>query len=192
MQDAAFNHHFAALYKKLLPDLEHHHARKFLITFCGVPSSGKTTLAKRLSADLSAHRVSNDEIRDMLQSQGQSLEGITIGKISGRAIEDILKESQNKVVIADSSIDRLWPAFFETAERAEVPTFVIRMNCSKEEIERRLKLRGRSDSYIGRHEVFFEQFETCRQHVVADLELEPDYDYDAVLAAIKVRLASAK
>jgi predicted kinase len=193
MQDEAFNQRFALLYKKTqLPVLETLQSRKFLITFSGVPASGKTTLAKRLASDLLAHRISNDEIRELIESHGVSLEGIVIGQISRRVIEEILRSSANKTVVVDSSIDRTWPAFFETAEKAGAKPFVIRMNASREKIERRLEARGKSSEYRLRHKVFFEQFNNCRQAVMADLELEPGYDYNEVLAKVKERLASLK
>src|SRR6266496_2162107 len=146
MQNEAFNQRFAKKYEKQLPVLKAPQPKKLLITFSGVPASGKTTLAKRLTADLDVHRVSNDEIRELIVNDGISLEGIVIGHISRRLIEELLQGS-NRTIIVDSSIDRTWPAFFETAEKAGAATFVIRMNCSHEEIEKRLMARGKSSEY---------------------------------------------
>jgi predicted kinase len=192
MQNEAFNQRFALTYKAQLPVLESSQPNKLLITFSGVPASGKTTLAKRLASDLHVHRVSNDEIRELIERSGISLEGIVIGQISRRVIEEILHSDANKVVVVDSSIDRTWPRFFETAEKAGAGTFVIRMNASRKEIEKRLEARGKSSEYRTRHEVFFEQFDNCRQAVTADLELKPNYNYDEVLAKVKERLSSLK
>jgi predicted kinase len=192
MQTEAFNRRFADSYKATLPNLEEIQSKKLLITFCGVPGSGKTVLAKKLSKDLNAYRVNNDDIRDLLRLKGQSLEGVVIGQISRKVVGDILTESSNKTIVVDSSIDRSWPQFFETAANAQAATFVIRMNCSREEITKRLIARGKDSGYMKRHEIFFTQFEACKRNVAADMELEPDYSYREVLGRIKQKLATLK
>jgi predicted kinase len=193
VQNEDFNAKFAHLYEAQLINQDIPHSTKTLITFCGVPGSGKSTLAKKLAEDLKAQYVSNDDIRTLLHKNGQTLKGIVIGQISRKVAEDILQNDLNKLVILDSSIDRTWPAFFETAEKAKVKTFVIRMNCDREELLRRLEKRGRNDiidhkTYL---DTFLAQFNICKANVVADMELEPDYDYNAALQRIKDMLLTA-
>jgi dephospho-CoA kinase len=190
MQSQAFNRYFSDLYKQRLPLDRGNEPRKLMITFCGVPACGKTTLAIRLAADLHCHRVSNDDVRTLLQENNQTPTGIQVGPITRITAGDILRNNPNKVIILDSSIDRSWPGFFETAKEADAATFVIRMNCKREEIAQRLRERGRDTEYISRHEVFFEQFEICKRAVAADIELESDYVYETVLGSIKEKLAT--
>jgi hypothetical protein len=49
---------------------------------------------------------------------------------------------------------------------------------------RLLRRDGETTSHRQNLELFIEQFENCKKHVMADIELAVDYNYDDVLSRV--------
>jgi len=160
--------------------------RRILLSFCGVPGSGKTTLAKMLTRDLRAQYIRHDDIRAMIRYEGYEPSKMSMGPISTIVANTILANDANKFIIIDAGQDRQWERFFAHAKEWKAQPIIIRLNVSKELLQERLSRRDSKTTNHRRNlELFIEQFENCKKHVVADIELVADYNYDEVLARVK-------
>jgi len=114
---------------------------KLVICFSGIPGSGKTTLAAELEKKLKAIRVSNDDIRSVIESDA----------VTNRDQREDLKEKfldwffvevkkwPNGTILLDSGIDR---RYLELKQRFnDYKFFVISIEISKELAIERLKAR---------------------------------------------------
>lgn len=161
---------------------------RLLISFSAVPGSGKTTLAKRLAEDLQAQYIRADDIRYMLQTKGVDPVTLKISDIARKITQRIIDHDENKCVILDASIDRTWPEFFERAEKMNMPTCIIRLTIPPEEVKRRLIERDGHGKDEADMKKFRADFDVCRDHIEADIELYTQYDYVAVLRKISQKL----
>jgi len=110
-----------------------------MICFSGIPGSGKTSLAKKFERKYKGVRISNDQIRRIIE------------KLKISDLKDIIHEYdyyilenypyKNKLIILDSSIDRKYKKVFEIAKKKKWKVFVIKMGFSYEEIIKRMKKR---------------------------------------------------
>jgi adenylate kinase family enzyme len=180
---------FASLYVDLLKDrdIEHSH---HIISFSGIPGSDKTSLARRLAKDLSAQWVQHDDIRQMIASSGFDPRKLSMVLVSRIIVERIIKEDKNKLIVLDLSIDRTWERFFTYCEQVGAKPIVIRINVPIPLLVKRLT--ERTDSYQfdpERFEEFVMDFENSKKHVSTEFELQPDFDYDALLSGLKKQLA---
>jgi len=160
--------------------------KRVLLSFCGAPGSGKTTLAKRLVHDLQAQYIRHDDIRAMIRREGFDPSKMSMGLISSIVTDTILVNDANKLVIIDAGQDRQWERFFTHAKEWEAQPIIIRLNVPKEVLQQRLLRRdGETMSHRRNLELFMEQFENCKKYVVADIELAVGYNYSDVLARVK-------
>jgi len=97
----------------------------------------------------------------------------------------VLATDSNKLVILDSSIDRKWDGFFHYAQQSDAKTIVIRMNVPKAILRKRLERRDKDMGNRNNLDTFIEQFNDCKKHVTADLELTTDYTYKTVLRQLQ-------
>lgn len=168
--------------KMLYRDIAH---PKILLTFSAVPGSGKTTLAKKLASDLKAGYIRADDIRHMLRQAGIDPISVKTSDITRRIASLVLEKDANKFIILDASMDRTWDDFFAHALKMNATPFVVRMNVSDVEVAKRLK--GRDGEIKDKAEMtrFRSDFLRCKEHVMADIELGNEYDYNVVLTQVK-------
>jgi predicted kinase len=107
-----------------------------LITFSGLPGTGKTTIARELAAQVAAVYLRIDSIEQALREQGLRVEGE--GYRASQAIaEDNLR--LGRIVIADCV--NPWPLtraeWRAVAGRAGVPSIDVEIVCSDVEMHRR-------------------------------------------------------
>jgi predicted kinase len=183
-QMSDLNKKFASEYTSLLKNRDVDH-RRVILTFSGVPGSGKTTLARRLAMDLRAQYVQHDQIRQMITAEGYEPMDFSIQTISHLIIDEIMNNDRNKFVILDASIDRAWPTFFRHVAEWGISPIVIRLNVSHTIIKQRLQERdGVNNVHSERLDTFMAQFENCKAQVTADFELATDYSYSQLVQRV--------
>jgi len=189
MQTDELNRHFAADYIAQLKNRETTHNRAML-SFCGAPGSGKTTLAKKLARDLKAQYIMHDDIRAMVRHEGYDPSKMVMGAISSIVTDEIMAHDANKFVIVDAGQDRQWKRFFEHAKEWKAKPIIIRLNVPEKILRKRLIEReGVESGHVARLKTFIEQFEHCKKFVKADIELPVEYDYEAVKARIAMLIS---
>jgi len=161
------------------------------ILFCGIPGSGKTTLAQRLVRDLQAQYVHNDSARELANANG--VKKFKPKAVSEALVRTILAEDANKLIVFDATIDHSWRDRLAFWAENSVPTVIIRLNINPEDALARIQKRGRADT-DALTELMPRQvanFEACKKELPADIELSVPFDYQAVLNAVKERLTKA-
>jgi predicted kinase len=189
MQTDEFNQRLATAYLQTLMHRGIPHKR-VLLSFCGVPGSGKTTLAKKLTYDLRAQYLRHDDIRALIRQEGCDPAKMNVGLISSIVSEIIMAHDANKFIIVDAGQDRQWERFFQHAKQWNAKPIIIRLNVPEEIVRARLIEReGMEGGHVAQLGTFIDQFENCKKLVKADIELGPDYEYEAVKSQV-VRLIS--
>jgi predicted kinase len=163
-----------------------------LIIVCGLPGTGKSTLARELANRLSAVHVSSDIIRkEMSARPGYGPEDKArvydelVERISGLLLE-------GKSVIADATFYRrsLRGKLVEEAARAHTPVHFILCTLDEAEIRRRLIAppddRGRSDADFSVYLKVKESFEPLRaRHLKLDCALPLERQVEMVLEFVE-------
>lgn len=159
-----------------------------VILFSAVPGSGKTTLARRLARDLKACYIQADGLRTMLSGHGIDPRSLRISPLTTEITQRIFENDPNKLIVLDASIDRTWPEVFERLKKDAIPSFLIRLTISPDEVSNRLIKRDGSAKSDEEMQRFRNEFEACKRQVEADMELENVYVYEEVLAQVKQKL----
>jgi predicted kinase len=149
-----------------------------VIGYSGVPGSGKTTLSKYLEASLQAIRINNDDIRNIITELGYSNEdrqNILIGYFC-RLTQRLLAQS-NKLIILDSSLDRLYTEVKEFLQSLDVQLFVIGISLSDAEIRARISVRetdlDKRNSYLAHMKKWVKDNLNFRE------KHSPDFEYSS-------------
>jgi|GEM_PF-1322619 len=159
-----------------------------IILFCGIPGSGKTTLAQRLLRDLQAQYVHNDAARELARANG--VQNFKPHAVTRALIQTILTEDANKLMVYDATIDHRWREMIAFCQEHNLPHITIRINISPDEALARMEKRGRADNDTLR-ELMPRQvanFEATKKELPADIELTASFDYEKVLQAVREKL----
>jgi len=160
------NEIFEKIDKEFIPQLQNTDIenKPFVIAFSGIPGSGKTTIAKRLQERYNAVGIRSDDLRTTLSNLN-----IKMGEGAEKILNDYtfhLLETphlENKLIILDSSIDRISKRFFEVCNSNNLEYFIIRINLSGEEAILRIlnrekineeELRGRMKGWVADYKDF--------------------------------------
>ena len=161
------------------------------ILFCGIPGSGKTTLAQRLVRDLQAQYIQNDAARELARQNG--IKNFTPHAVTRALAHTVFTEDANKLVVFDATIDFRWRDMLALCEEHNAQPIIIRMHINPDEALARMQKRDRSDTDM-LTELMPRQvanFEACKKELPADIELTVPFDYETVLQAVRQKLTQA-
>ncbi len=159
-----------------------------IITFFGIPGSGKTVVAKKLADDLQAQYIQQDGMRFILHNKG--VKTGNVAPITLAVVGKILAKHPNKRIMLDASIDRSWPKFYENCKKWGIKPITIRLNADAKTAVKNLTDRGRYDDETLLRSLthYIEQFEQAKKDMPADITASWPYDYDHIITAIKAKL----
>lgn len=144
---------------------------RLLILFSATPGMGKSSLSLHLEKELKALRVSADDARALLRELygDPSLKDgeMRLEEYLYYALDRLDKESDNHLVILDRSIDGVEEESLQLAEALGYDTFVIRLQCQRSTVERRIRGREREPSlHLSRLDRWFEQYERFPEELI--------------------------
>ncbi len=151
---------------------------QFIITFSGVPGTGKTSIAKKLEDRYRAVRINNDHVRKIITSQGLA--------DSEEEAEQLLQEYgfqllphlpfPNKRTVLDKSMDRRYGWFLDVCHDYDLKYFLIRLNISG--IDEALKMLGKREPIkdIERTSMkrWFREYQDCVRNLESDMTLNAE------------------
>jgi predicted kinase len=153
---------------------------KVILTFSGVPGSGKTTLAKRIEDKFKAIRLNNDDIREIILRLNPQFTFPQIQELLYKYLEfffiEIIKQN-NQFIILDSSIDRTYEKVKGWADDLGFRLIIIRIKSDKELIVKRINERNGKDAhlYLEKMDGWIEDNGKFNSQVNADLTINSDY-----------------
>ena len=136
---------FEEINKKLFPTLvnKNKSSKKFIITFFGVPGSGKTTLSKDISKKYDSIIINNDKIREIIIMEKLVSNEEEKENLLQEYNKYLLKNFpfKNKRIVLDKSMDRRYLEFKEIFDEERFPYFLIRINSSEKKALQRISKR---------------------------------------------------
>ena len=159
--------------------------QQLIITFSGVPGSGKSELSKKLEEKYHAVKIGNDSIRDVIYHSRDF-------SFSEEGAEEFLQDYneylirnysfRNKLLVLDKSMDRQYGRFFPIFEELGLRFFVIRLNIDKKRAIERIMGRKEGEDLdsirrnMERWQIEFENFgKNSHYDVLIDGE-SPDFE----------------
>jgi cytidylate kinase len=132
-----------------------------IITFAGIPGSGKTTLALYLEKHLPFMRISNDDFRGICQVKNISVTSRDIVQLMG---EYITSPHAAQHIILDASIDRKFREVEIMSQQKQMKHVTIVMQSEIATIRPRLQKRDGSVLFdlkhmIQQHKIFLEEYD---------------------------------
>jgi len=125
-----------------------HYNKKIIICISGVAGAGKSTLAAEIERKFAGVRVSNDDIRHIIDqlslAKSSDLKQQLLQDYLAQYLMPRLSKEANGLIILDSSIDRKYDEVREVSERLGYNLFVIALKVPKDEIMSRIKNRDKS------------------------------------------------
>lgn len=143
---------------------------KYIITFAGVPGSGKTPIANYLSQAFNLSVFNTDAIRKEIAEDNFGFDREKFNKLRDERLQKLV--DKNMSFILDGSVDREWDHYKETFGTS-FDIFIISMDLSKGLLnklhESNIELYGRMydskisqeynyDKWMGDHQSFIDKF----------------------------------
>jgi len=134
-------------YWETLDHIDCENQKKVLICFSGASGVGKSSLAEVLSAELSAIRIENDGIKEVLLEL-YNLESVDeeyrryVWQYSMHLYRSIDKRTPNGVIVRDGMIDYYHDQIFPIFEEKGYQIIIIGFDLSHDFIESKIKERG--------------------------------------------------
>ena len=153
--------------------------RKLLITFAGVPGSGKTVIAKELEKKLEAVRINSIDVEKIYISLGNERDIPTKRAYIDWLMDKIVKEFKNKTIILDAGIERRYEGIFKWVEENGYDVFVIGVNCSRKTLERRIIMREGEENaknYFAEMNRWIREYNKYKKLGISDIEINTEED----------------
>jgi adenylate kinase family enzyme len=149
---------------------------KIIVSFSGVPCSGKSTLANDLEKHFKAVKINTDDIRDIIK-QVVPVDEYTRDELQELLIEynvnffEYLRKIPNGFLIIDASVDRNYELVKKTAEDGGYILYIIRILIEKDELIESFKKRNmeKDKEIIGDIDIYYDDFKKACE------KFEPDY-----------------
>lgn len=150
--------------------------RKLLITFAGVPGSGKTVIAKRLEKELKGIRINSISVEKAYVALGNERDIPTKRAYIYWLMDKIVKEFKNKTIILDKGIERTYEEIFKWVEENNYEIFVIGLNCSRDTLEKRIKQREGDNAkyYLAEMDRWVREYKKYRKLNISDIEINTE------------------
>ncbi len=172
------------IYQKHLSQLKHLDVphKKLVICFSGIPSSGKTTLARKIEKRYRGVKITNDEVRKIIREVMEKRKIKRNEERNQKNLHDYLAyflrsyDEKNKLIILDSGIDRIWKEEKKWFEEFGYSFFIIRMDISLKEIHRRLQEREMKmpERNFERLEQWKKEYAKAKREIKADFIVKDD------------------
>ena len=148
---------------------------KTVITFAGIPSSGKSTISKKIEEEYGGIKFRGDEVLKAIRGKGL-VKTVSEGEqVKNKFMYTLLKNEQykNKLMIFDRSIDREYKNFFQACEENNWSYFIIQIDITREEAKNRLKKRNSAnlDKWIPNLNNWIKEHEVFKKNVKAHVSL---------------------
>ena len=150
--------------------------RKLLITFAGVPGSGKTVIAKELEKKLKAVRISSMDVEKIYISLGNERDIPTKRAYIGWLMNKIAREFKNKTIILDKGIERTYKDILKWAEDNDYKIFIINVNCTRKTAERRIVMREGDNAqyYLVEMDRWVKEYNKYRESNLWDIKINTE------------------
>ncbi len=169
------------IYQKHLSQLKYldvHH-KKLVICFSGIPSSGKTTLAKKIEEKYRGVRITNDEVREIIREVMEKHKIERNEERNQEILHDYLAyflrsyEEKNKLIILDSGIERSYKEKFSLLQERGYALFVILLEIPLRIIHERLKEREerKPEKNFERLKKWMIDFDSAKKEMKADFTI---------------------
>ncbi|MCD6434584.1 MAG: AAA family ATPase [Candidatus Diapherotrites archaeon] len=169
--------------------------RKLLVILCGLPSTGKTILAKALSKKIDAVHLSTDAIRKDLfpKPQYTAKEKILVYEKMFEKADNLLRIGESVILDATFFKEFLRKKAQGIAEKNNAKFILIETKCREETVkrffERRITHKTLSDADYNVYKMLKAEFEPVKErHLVINCEEETEAKIGAVLEWIKKEL----
>lgn len=158
-----------------------------LILMVGLPGTGKSTLARRLSALLPAPIVESDRVRRVLFKWPRHTlnESRRVHQVCRVLIEQLLRQGSSVIFDATNLIEAHRTLIYEIADRLRIPLVILFVTAPPEVVRERLEGRGRQRDPEDASEATWSVYERMRRHMEPIgrpyLEVDTSRDLDALL-----------
>jgi cytidylate kinase len=153
--------------------------RKLLITFAGVPGSGKTVIAKELENKLKAVRINSIDVEKIYISLGNERDIPTKRAYIDWLMNKIVRDFKNKTIILDAGIERRYDGILKWVEENGYDIFVIGVNCRRKTLERRIIMREGEENaknYFAEMDRWIREYNRFRKLNISDIEINTEED----------------
>lgn len=149
--------------------------KTLIITFAGIPSSGKSTISKKIKERYGGIIINFDEIFGIIDKNNLEKTTDEIEETKRLFTYSLLRNSElkNKLIILDASQDREHKRFLRVCEENNLDYFIIQLELEREEAIKRFEERNANEleSWIFRLSRWTRQHEEFKESTKANLVL---------------------
>lgn len=150
--------------------------RTTVITFAGVPCSGKSTISKEIEKRYGGIRINLDDVMRIISEKNLVETVEQSEEMKKLFVYFALKKSQfeNKLIILDASIDREYERFFKICKENDWNYLIIQLEIEKREVIERIKKRNPDnlDNWLPRIDKWFKDHEKFKKQIKTDILVE--------------------
>lgn len=194
------NYSYDELLDMLIKEIPIKNAKKcYCITFFALPAMGKSTVAKKIAEKTGLYITANDQVRRMLDDLGYTAEVSDSDfprKLATDRTEYML--SKRTSMILDANVQNSYQQTIERFNKYNAKIYFVELNCSEEEVLRRLDKRalsfGKDKENLSRadRKIYYREVEKAKNNTVPreiifhtiDTEKELDSQIDELLVKI--------
>ena len=186
MDKTTFNKILEELNKQIINSFEKN--KKLMVCFAGIPGSGKTFLAKKIEEEFKGVRISNDNLRKIVEKNIIKDEKQR-DELVREFVFELLKgwPFKNELIILDSGIERKYEDTKKIANEKHWKMFIIKMVVPKDVIIERIKKKDKERFEKRPEDIkrWFIEFENFNKKVKADFVFKCNFDLDNLFKKIR-------
>lgn len=150
---------------------------KLLVTFAGVPGSGKTVIAKELEKKLKAVRINSIDVEKVYVSLGNERDIATKRAYIDWLMNKIVEEAENKTIILDKGIERTYEYILNWVKENDYKLFVIGVECKRKTAERRIVMREGEENakdYLAEMSRWVKEYKKYKKLGISDIVINTE------------------